>query len=114
MLAKNKIVVTGGSGRFAQTLKKVKCKYNFIYPNKKRLDITNINSIFRFLKKTKPYSVLHMAGLSRPMIQHEKNISKSIKLNIIGTSNLAIVCSKLKIKLIFFQQSQEKQLVIIM
>ena len=50
---KNKIVVTGGSGRFAQTLKKVKCKYNFIYPNKKRLDITNINSIFRFLKKTK-------------------------------------------------------------
>ena len=31
---KNKIVVTGGSGRFAQTLKKIKSKYNFIYPKK--------------------------------------------------------------------------------
>ena len=40
MLVKNKIVVTGGTGRFAQSLKKIKTKYNFIYPNKKRLDIT--------------------------------------------------------------------------
>ena len=39
MLVKNKIVVTGGTGRFAQSLKKIKTKYNFIYPNKKRLDI---------------------------------------------------------------------------
>jgi len=105
MISKNKIVVTGGSGRFAQSLKKIKCKYNFIYPSKKKLNITNINSIFRFLKKTKPTSVLHLAGLSRPMIEHERNINKSINLNIIGTSNLVNVCSKLKIKLIYFSTS---------
>ena len=35
MINKNKIVVTGGSGRFAQSLKKTKCKYKFIYPTKK-------------------------------------------------------------------------------
>ena len=105
MVNKNKIVVTGGSGRFAQSLKKIKCKYNFIYPSKKKLNITNINSISRFLKKTKPKSVLHLAGLSRPMIEHERNINKSINLNIIGTSNLVNVCSKLKIKLIYFSTS---------
>ena len=105
MINKNKIVVTGGSGRFAQSLKKIKCKYNFIYPSKKRLDITNINSIFSFLKKTKPRSVLHLAGLSRPMSEHEKKIVKSINLNIIGTSNLVNACSRLKIKLIYFSTS---------
>ena len=40
MLVKNKIVVTGGSGRFAQALKKIKSKYKFIYPSKNILDIT--------------------------------------------------------------------------
>ena len=76
MVYKKKIIVTGGSGRFAQSLKKTKSKYNFIYPNKKKLNITNINSIFNFLKKTKPRAVLHLAGLSRPMSKHDKNISE--------------------------------------
>ena len=31
MLFKKKIVVTGGSGRFAQSLKKTKSKYKFVY-----------------------------------------------------------------------------------
>ena len=105
MVAKNKIIVTGGTGRFAQSLKKIKSKYNFIYPSKNSLDITNPNKIFRYLKKEKVKSVLHLAGLSRPMIEHEKNISKSIKLNIIGTSNLVAACSKMKIKLIYFSTS---------
>ena len=105
MINKNKIVVTGGSGRVAQSLKKTKCKYKFIYPDKKQLDITNPNSIERFLKKNKPRSVLHLAGLSRPLVGHETNISKSISLNIIGTANLVNICSKLKIKLVYFSTS---------
>jgi len=102
MLFKKKIVVTGGSGRFAQSLKKIKSKYKFIYPKKKYLDITKVKTIKIFLKKEKPESVLHLAGLSRPMSMHNKNISKSIDLNIIGTANLVKVCSELKIKLIYF------------
>ena len=98
----NKIIVTGGTGRFAQSLKKVKSKYNFIYPSKKKLNINNLKSIKNYLKKNKPQSVLHLAGLSRPMIDHEKNINKSISLNIIGTSNIVKICSELNIKLIYF------------
>tara|TARA_B100001167_G_scaffold160429_1_gene107959 strand:- start:123 stop:845 length:723 start_codon:yes stop_codon:yes gene_type:complete len=105
MLAKNKIVVTGGSGRFAQALKKIKSKYKFIYPSKNILDITNTKSIKKFLKKTKPQFVLHLAGLSRPMIEHKNNINKSINLNIIGTANIVQVCSVLNIKLIYFSTS---------
>ena len=105
MLIKNKIVVTGGSGRFAQSLKKIKTKYKFIYPSKNILDISNIKSIRNFLKKEKPQFVLHLAGLSRPMIEHRNNINKSIKLNIIGTSNIVQICSNLNIKLIYFSTS---------
>ena len=101
----NKIVVTGGSGRFAQSLKKIKSKYKFIYPTKNYLDITSTNSIKKYLRKKKPKSVLHLAGLSRPMIKHEKDINKSIKLNIIGTANLVNICNELQIKLIYFSTS---------
>jgi len=105
MLKKNIIVVTGGSGRFAESLKKIKSKYKFIYPSKKLLNITDLNSIKKFLKKTRPKTLLHLAGLSRPMIEHDKNISKSINLNIIGTANLVSMCSQLKIKIIYFSTS---------
>jgi len=105
MLNKNKIVVTGGSGRFAQSLKKVKCKYKFIYPKKSLLNIMNLNSVRKYLKKEKPQAVLHLAGLSRPMIEHEKNICKSINLNIVGTANIVNICSEFKIKLIYFSTS---------
>ena len=36
---------------------------------------------------------------------HEKNINKSISLNIIGTANLVNACSKYKIKIIYFSTS---------
>ena len=50
LLKKNIIVVTGGNGRFAKSLKKVKSKYKFIYPSKEKLNICNINSIKTYLK----------------------------------------------------------------
>ena len=105
ILKKNKIIVTGGSGRFAQSLKKIKSKYNFLYSTKKNLDILNIKSIKSYLIKNKPKFVLHLAGLSRPMNQHNSKISKSIDLNIIGTCNIVKVCSDLNIKLIYFSTS---------
>ena len=105
MVKNKKIVVTGGTGRFASHLKNVQSQYKFIYPLKSELNITKIKSIEKFLRKTKPKSVLHLAGLSRPMALHEKNINKSINLNIIGTANLVRVCSNLKIKIIYFSTS---------
>ena len=100
-----KIVVTGSDGRFAQELKKVKSKYNFIFRNKKQLDILSLKSINRNIKTFKPNYILHLAGLSRPMSIHDKQINKSIDLNIIGTCNLVKICNMKKIKLIFFSTS---------
>ena len=101
-LYKNKIVITGGSGRFGSKLKKIKNKSKLIFPNKRELNILNLKSIKKYLKIKKPKYLIHLAGLSRPMEIHDKYIDKSIDLNIIGAANITKVCSKLGIKLIYF------------
>ena len=67
LLYKKKIVVTGGTGRFGKELRKVKSSYKFYFPKKKDLNILNVNSINKYLKKIKPKYLIHLAGLSRPM-----------------------------------------------
>jgi len=101
-LYKNKIVVTGGGGRFGSELKKVNNNYTLLYPSKSELNILNIKNIRRYLKKEKPKYLIHLAGLSRPMEMHEKFINKSIDLNIIGTCNITKACWEYGIKLIYF------------
>ena len=100
-----KILVTGGNGRFASELKKTKSNFNFIFRNKKQLNILSTNSIKSNIKKFKPKFVLHLAGLSRPMSIHDKMINKSIDTNIIGTANLVKICSEYNKKIIFFSTS---------
>ena len=98
----NKILVTGGDGRFAKVLKDKNKKLNLIFCSKKQLDILNLKSIKKNFEKHKPKIIFHCAGLSRPMDIHEKDIAKSIDLNIIGTANLVKTCKLYKIKLIYF------------
>ena len=100
-----KILVTGGEGRFAKVLKNKKSKFNFIFRNKKQLNILSETSIKNNLKKFKPHYLMHLAGLSRPMKIHDKNIKKSIKLNIIGTANIVRACIEKNLKLIYFSTS---------
>ncbi len=97
-----KILVTGGDGRFASALKKVKSKYKFFFRNKSKLNILSIKSLQKNIRKFKPEIIIHLASLSRPMKIHENDINKSIDLNIIGTSNVVKICNKFNIKLIFF------------
>ncbi|MDC1095713.1 sugar nucleotide-binding protein [Pelagibacteraceae bacterium] len=99
-----KIVVTGGGGRFGSVLKK-KVDKNYYFPSKKEFNILNEEQIIKYLKKIKPKFLIHLAGLSRPMSEHETNIIRSINLNIIGTANIVKCCSKLNIKLIYFSTS---------
>ena len=101
-LYKNRIVITGGTGRFGLKLRKIKNRYKLFFPSKKELNILKLKSIQTYLKLKKPKYLIHLAGLSRPMKMHESFIKKSIDLNIIGTANITKVCSDLDIKLIYF------------
>ena len=106
-----KILVTGSDGRFGKVLQKLNKK--LIVRNKKQLNILSLSSISKNFNKFRPTHVLHLAGLSRPMKMHEKNISKSIDLNIVGTCNLVKEAYRNKIKLIYlstitFTQEQKE------
>jgi len=100
-----KILVTGGEGRFAKVLKNKKSKFNFIFRNKKQLNILSEASIKNNIKKFKPHYLMHLAGLSRPMKIHDKNIKESVRLNIIGTANIVGACIEKNLKLIYFSTS---------
>ena len=97
-----KIVITGGSGRFGSLIKQYSTKHRLYFPKKTELDILNEKKIKDYLDKIKPKILIHLAGLSRPMEIHEKQINKSINLNIIGTANITKYCYEKNIKLIYF------------
>ena len=96
---KNKIAVTGKTSRLGKVLKKYFYGKDILYLDKKVFDILNFNKINNYLKKNKIKVLVHLAGLSRPMIIHEKNVNKSIELNIIGTSNVVRACQINNVKL---------------
>ncbi len=96
------ILVTGGQGRFCTNLKKSKTNLNFYFANKRECNILNLRSLDKIVKKVSPKIIMHCAGLSRPMHVHEKNIKKSIDLNIIGTSNVVKISEKYNLKIIYF------------
>ena len=76
-MRKTKIIITGGSGRFGKILKNIKrTNFQIFFPNKKELDILNYQKINDFIKKIKPKFLIQLAGLSRPMDIHNKNIKK--------------------------------------
>ena len=63
-------------------------------------------SIKKYLDRIKPNYLIHTAALSRPMKIHEKKISQSININIIGTANIVKACHERNIKLIYFSSNQ--------
>ena len=79
---KKKIAVTGKTSRVAKTLKKYFFGQNITYLDKKEFNILNFTKINSYIKKNKIKVLIHLAALSRPMKIHEKDINKSIELNM--------------------------------
>ena len=102
LMNKKKIIITGKNSRFCKFLKEDLKNFNTIFTSKKNFNILNFSQMEKFVKNKKIRYLIHIAGLSRPMIIHKKEIDLSIDLNIIGTANIVKLCNKYKIKLIYF------------
>ena len=101
-VGKQNILITGKTSRFCKYLKNNLDGYNAYFTTKKNFNILNFKQMQNFLKNKKIHYFLHIAGLSRPMDIHEKDINLSIDLNIIGTANIVKLCNQNNIKLIYF------------
>jgi len=105
MKKKDKIIFTGGSGKFGSVFRRIHQHRKILYPTSNQLNIKNYKSIKKYLSKNKPKYFIHTAALSRPMNIHDRNIITSIETNIIGTCNVVRACSERNIKLIYFSSN---------
>ena len=84
---KNKVLLIGGEGNLGSAIIRSKIFVNLDHPKKKKLNILNKSTIQKFLKKN--YNlIINCAAIAR-MGECEKNPNKAIKVNILGTLNLA-------------------------
>jgi len=94
-----KILVTGAGGMLAADLIPLFEKdYHVIGLTRKELDITNKEAVWNILKDTTPDVVINCAAYTN-VDKAEEQKKEAFKVNGIGVSNLADVCSKLGIQL---------------
>ena len=97
-----KILVTGSKGMLGCDLCPILKKegYKVIETDIDNLDITNFEITEKMLVKHNPNIIIHLAAYT-DVDKAEDNIETARKINFEGTKNLAKICSKLDIKLIY-------------
>jgi len=101
-----KILVSGKNGVLAKALDKASYHESFgnleiICVSKNELDVTIPGLIERAINEYKPDVFLHVGAIAGSMKQHEENPLKSIEVNIIGTANVARICGRRGVKVVY-------------
>lgn len=101
-----RVFITGGSGLLGShiILELEKLGINYYAPSHTNCDILDINSIEREISQYNPSIVLHCAAIAK-FKDVDNNPSKGIQINVIGTANIAQICSEKKIRLVFISTS---------
>ena len=94
---KGKIVLFGASGKLGKELAKL---YDVITPTHKEIDIIEFNKVSGYLKKIKPYVVIHAAALVGAK-ECEEDKKTAYETNVIGTYCIAKACQENNIKLVY-------------
>ena len=96
------ILVTGAFGQLGQSVIK-KLKQNnmpCIALSKQQLDITDYNALFDCFVENKPQVVIHCAAYT-DVDKAEKERQKCFSVNMTGTQNIAKLCSRNDVKIVY-------------
>ena len=101
------MILVSGSGKLAKELGKLSTDSLPITTlSRREMDITNEYMVSDTIKKFMvnpdfPEYLIHTAALTKPMDVNDRNPIMSMDTNIVGTANVAKVCSKYGIKFIY-------------
>lgn len=95
-----KILVTGGNGAIGSYVSEVFKDSNIILTGKDTLDITKKSQVLKQVNKHRPDLIIHLAALTN-VDYCEENKSIAMKVNFGGTKNIAMVCKKYNIPLVY-------------
>lgn len=97
-----KILVTGSNGMLGQDLCPILENNNItvVKTDIENLDITNIKQVEEVLVSTSPDVIIHCAAYTN-VDKAEEDIETARQINSIGTENLAKICAKLDITLVY-------------
>ena len=101
------MILVSGSGKLAKELEKLSTKslpINIL--SRKEMDITNeyeVSNVMKdlMMKPDYPKYFIHTAALTKPMDVNDRNPLMSLDTNIVGTANVAKMCSKYGIKFVY-------------
>jgi len=101
------MILVSGNGKLAKELKKLSTDslpVNIL--SKRQMDITDeymVSDVIKdfMMKPNYPKYFIHTAALTKPMDVNERNPIMSLDTNIVGTANVAKICSKYGIKFIY-------------
>ena len=101
------MILVTGNGRLAKELEKLSTDtLPIITLSRREMDITNEYMVSDVIKKLMikpdfPKYLIHTAALTKPMDVNDRNPIMSMDTNVVGTANVAKVCSKYGIKFIY-------------
>lgn len=95
------ILITGAKGMLGFALVKKLSSNNKIFPfDIDTMDITNYQECLNVVKINRPDIIIHCASYT-DVDGCETNIEKAFAVNALGTKNIALVCQKLDIPMIY-------------
>ena len=118
MKLNSKILICGSTGLIGSEIKKrlICIGYKKILsPNKKKLNLLNVNQIKSYLKKNKPEIIFNFAGLVGGIIANDRRSFDFVTENTLISTNLLMELKNIKPKLIiqpasacFYPKSEKK------
>jgi dTDP-4-dehydrorhamnose reductase len=98
-----KVLITGAGGQLGKEFVKVLSSkgIDFVDLERKDLDITNFEKVYKTLKEIKPSIVINCSAYNQVDLA-ETETSQAFSTNAIGPYNLAIACREINAKLIHY------------
>jgi dTDP-4-dehydrorhamnose reductase len=98
-----RVLITGAGGQLGKEFVKVLSSkgIDFVALERKDLDVTNFEKVYRTLKEIKPYIVINCSAYNQVDLA-EAEILQAFSTNAIGPYNLAITCREINAKLIHY------------